>query len=283
MLFGSGYMANIGVLAALLTRHDRVLQDRLNHVSLLEGARLSHAKMHRYPHTDSHAMAELLATPHAGLTLLATDGVFSMEGDLAPLEALSQVCQDRSDCLLYVDDAHGFGVLGAEGAGVVSHCQLTAQQVPLYMGTFSKALGSYGAFVAGSADMISYLQQFARSYGYTTALPPVIASCILDNLDRMQQSDLRPRLQQVIRYFRQQAADAGLQLLPSMTPIQPVLVGDLTHTVQVSEQLFREGLWVTAMRPPSVTTPRLRVTLQAQHTPQQIDRLIDRLAGYSRL
>lgn len=279
LLFSTGYMANVGAISALAQRGDRVLQDKLNHASLLDGAILSRADLKRYRHADYDHLQQLLESEHAGETLIVSDSIFSMDGDLADVPRLANISKAH-DALLMIDDAHGFGVLGDLGCGVTKASGLTPDEVPVYVGTLGKALGGYGAFVAGSEDLIEYLTQFARSYIYTTAMPAAVAQGMLGNFERLQDNHLREVLKQHIRYFRAGAAERNLPLMPSDSPIQPLLIGDAGRAQALSQALYQRGIWVSAIRPPTVPqgSARLRITLTSAHTTEQIDRLLDALA-----
>ncbi|WP_198243435.1 8-amino-7-oxononanoate synthase [methane-oxidizing endosymbiont of Gigantopelta aegis] len=281
VLFSTGYMANVGVISALCERGDWVLQDRLNHASLLDGALLSKARLQRYRHRN---MADLKAklSKAPGDVLLVSDGVFSMDGDLAPLPEMVGLTNTRNS-LLMIDDAHGMAVLGRTGAGVVEHFELAQQDVPILMGTLGKGFGCFGAFVAGSEALIELLIQKARSYIYTTALPPTVCEATRVSLRLVQGeigADKRAILQQNIAYFKQSARQIGLSLMPSDTAIQPLLIGDSQQALAISQQLWARGLWVSAIRPPTVPKgqARLRITLSALHQTQHIDTLLDALA-----
>jgi 8-amino-7-oxononanoate synthase len=279
LLFGSGYLANLGVLQALLEPGDLCLQDRLNHACLLDGARLSGATLRRYPHADMEAAARQLQAQPDALALLATDGVFSMDGDIAPLVALATLARD-DNALLYVDDAHGIGVLGPQGAGSATACGLTGDDAPLQLVTLGKALGGYGALVVGGDTLVDAVLQRARSYLFTTALPPALAAASLAAVRVARRGDdLRERLQQNIARFRTGALQLGLPLLPSSTPIQPILLGDNAAVMAAAVALEDDGLLVGAIRPPTVPQggARLRITLSCVHEAQQIDRLLDAL------
>ncbi len=283
ILFANGYMANLAILQALLKRQDCHFQDKLNHASLIDGGLLSNSQMQRYRHNDMSHLEYLLDQQKANtnLKLVATDAVFSMDGDQAPLPELADLCQQH-DALLMIDDAHGFAVLGNEQYSG-SHAQqgLDSSQVGLYMGTLGKALGGYGAFVAGSEEMIEFLIQFARPYIYTTALPAAMASAMLENLTIVKTGVRQKQLFHNIRYFRQQAELAGLKLMPSSTAIQPLLIGDDETAVKMSHALQADGILVTAIRPPTVAkgTARLRITLTASHTEQDINLLLNALSS----
>jgi 8-amino-7-oxononanoate synthase len=283
LLFSTGYMANLGVLSALLGRGDTVFEDRLNHASLLDGAVLSRARLRRYPHADAPALAEQIADAKDE-RLVATDGVFSMDGDVAPLPALATACR-RHGAWLMVDDAHGLGVLGEGGRGTLSHYGLNLADVPVLMGTLGKALGTFGAFVAGSEELIETLIQAARPYVYTTAAPPAVAEATRVALRIAQAEEWRRgHLRCLIERFRAGAAAIGLPLTASPTPIQPILLGDAARALGWSAALEAQGLLVTAIRPPTVPPggARLRVTLSAAHSEAQVDRLLDALATLGR-
>lgn len=283
LLFSTGYMANVGVISALAQRGDLILQDKLNHASLLDGAQLSRARMLRYRHTDVGHLNALLSERegHAGETLIVSDSIFSMDGDLADVAALADVSRQHQ-ALLMIDDAHGLGIIGPQGQGARAHFGLSTADLPVYIGTLGKAFGGYGAFVAGSDDLIDYLIQFARSYIYTTAMPPALADAMQGNLQRMKDDSLRSRLQTRILQFRQGAQDSGLPLMPSLSPIQPLLIGSSDKALQLSSRLREAGLWVSAIRPPTVpqNEARLRVTLSAAHTAADVDLLLSVLSDY---
>ncbi len=279
LLFSTGYMANLGVITALLDKADAVFEDRLNHASLIDAGRLSGARLRRYLHADPSSLDGFLGKHPQGRRLVVTDGVFSMDGDLAPLPALA-VTAAAHDAWLMVDDAHGLGVLGRQGRGSLDHFDVGAREVPILMGTLGKAFGTSGAFVAGSEALIETLIQQARSYIYTTALPPALAEATRASLRLLQSGDeLRERLTSLIRRFRDGAAQLGLQLMVSETPIQPIVVGEAARALAISEALLQRGLLVTAIRPPTVPagSARLRVTLSAAHSEAQVDRLLDAL------
>ena len=279
LLFSTGYMANLGVAQSLCSRGDRVFEDRLNHASLLDAATLSGARLTRYLHNDMDSLQKKLSTTAPGEKLVMTDAVFSMDGDLAALPQLAEICQ-QAGAWLMIDDAHGLGVLGNNGRGSAQHFGLDANQVPIYMATLGKALGTAGAFVAGSDDLIEYLIQTARSYIYTTAMPPAVAEATRASLKLTQQADdRRQQLQQLIKQFRTGAQQLGLQLLDSLTPIQPVLAGDASTATRWSQQLLARGILVTAIRPPTVPrgSARLRITLSANHSTQQVNQLLEAL------
>lgn len=280
LLFSTGYMANMGVIAALVGRGDAVFEDRLNHASLLDGGLLSGARFQRFAHNDVVQLEKKLADSTANRKLVVVDGVFSMDGDLAPLGHLARLSQAHNAWLM-VDDAHGFGCLGKNGAGVVEHFGLGVTDVPVLMATLGKALGTAGAFVAGSEVLIESLIQFARPYIYTTAMPPAVAAATRISLRLLEdESWRRQHLQQLIVHFREKAATYGLQLENSLSPVQPVILGDESHALAVSAALEARGFLVIAIRPPTVPTgsSRLRITLSASHSIEQVDALLSTLA-----
>jgi len=280
LLFSTGYMANLGVISALLGRGDKLFEDRLNHASLIDAGLLSRAELERYRHGDVSTLQDQLTTAGAGRRLIATDGVFSMDGDIAPLPDLARLAR-RQDAWLMVDDAHGLGVLGQTGGGSLEHFRLDAEQVPILMGTLGKAFGTFGAFVAGSETLIETLIQQARSYVYTTAPPPALAEASRMSLRiACDESWRREHLQQLVQRFRLAVEQLGLPLLDSTTPIQPILAGSAQQALAWSRRLEARGILVTAIRPPTVPegSARLRITLSASHTEQQLERLLDALS-----
>ena len=282
LLFGSGYLANLGVIQGLLGPGDLCVQDKLNHACLLDGAKLAGAALRRYPHGDVEAAARQLQTAPEAAALLATDGVFSMDGDLAPLPALAERCVQEG-ALLYVDDAHGAGVLGPEGRGTAAALGLAPADVPLQLVTLGKAFGAYGGVVAGEAALIEALLQSARPYLFATALPPAIAAAARSALHivRGDEGDaLRARLVANIDRFTRGADQLGLPRLPSATAIQPILLGSDAAAVAAAAALREAGFGVVAIRPPTVPEgqARLRITLNALHAPAAIDALLEALA-----
>ncbi|MCE1116914.1 MULTISPECIES: 8-amino-7-oxononanoate synthase [Pseudomonas] len=279
LLFSTGYMANLGAITALVGQGDTVLQDRLNHASLLDGGLLSGARFSRYLHNDPASLAGRLGKA-TGNTLVVTDGVFSMDGDCADLPALAEVARARGAWLM-VDDAHGLGTLGANGGGIVEHFGLGVEEVPVLIGTLGKACGTAGAFVAGSQDLIEALVQFARPYIYTTSQPPALACATLQALELLRRETWRrEHLAALIRQFRKGAEQIGLKLMDSHTAIQPILIGDAARAMELSRRLRERGLLVTAIRPPTVPagSARLRVTLSAAHSEAQVQLLLNALA-----
>ncbi|HEN8802142.1 TPA: 8-amino-7-oxononanoate synthase [Pseudomonas putida] len=279
LLFSTGYMANLGAITALVGQGDTVLQDRLNHASLLDGGLLSGARFSRYLHNDPVSLASRLDKA-VGNTLVVTDGVFSMDGDLADLPTLAEVARARGAWLM-VDDAHGLGTLGAQGGGIVEHFGLGLEDVPVLIGTLGKGCGTAGAFVAGSEELIEALVQFARPYIYTTSQPPALACATLKSLELLRRETWRrEHLAALIRQFRAGAQQIGLQLMDSPTPIQPIMIGDSAQALRLSRMLRERGLLVTAIRPPTVPagSARLRVTLSAAHSEAQVQLLLNALA-----
>lgn len=279
LLFSTGYMANLGVMTALLGKGDAVFQDRLNHASLLDGGLLSGARFRRFPHNDGQALASQLARSEARRKLVVADGVFSMDGDVAPLAAYADACEAH-DAWLMVDDAHGIGVQDAQGRGSV-FAQQVNDRVPVLMGTLGKGLGTAGAFVAGSSELIETLIQFARTYIYTTAMPAAVAAASLISLDKAREETWRrQKLAVLIQRFRDGAEQLGYHLMDSATPIQPLLIGDDAGAMALSATLREQGMLITAIRPPTVPQgqARLRITLSAAHEEDDVDRLLQALS-----
>ncbi len=280
LLFSTGYMANVGVIRALVEQGDLIVQDKLNHASLLDGGFLCRGQFARYAHADLDAAQSLLANNDGQRKLLVTDGVFSMDGDLADLPALATIA-DQNNAWLMVDDAHGFGVLGKTGRGIAEHYGMDIDSLPILVGTLGKSFGTFGAFVAGSEALIESLIQFARTYIYTTALPPAVAAASRAALGLIDsESWRRQKLQTLIAHFQRGAAERGISLMASPTPIQPVLIGDDAKVIKIGEYLLKAGFWTGAIRPPTVPvgSARLRITLTAEHEVGQLDALLDTLA-----
>jgi len=281
LVFSTGYMANLGVIGALADQKACIVSDKLNHASLIDGCRLSGAEIRRYRHGDSAHAAELLAAAHEETRLLVTDGVFSMDGDVAPLRELARAARD-SKAWLMVDDAHGLGVVGATGRGCCEHFGLGSNDVPVLVGTFGKAFGTFGAFVAGNADLIEFLLQKSRTYIYTTALPPAVAAATRAAL-RVSQSESwrRERVRALASRLRTGLSDLGIGDTrsvddPARTSIVPVILGEPERALAASAALEEQGFLVTAIRPPTVPpgTARLRITLSAAHDETQVDALL---------
>ena len=279
LLFSTGYMANLAAVTALLGQGDTVLEDRLNHASLLDAGLLSNARFSRYLHNDAVSLAKRLEKT-TGNTLVVTDGVFSMDGDLADLPSICAEAK-RHNAWVMVDDAHGFGPLGATGGGIVEHFGMGIDEVPVLIGTLGKAFGTAGAFIAGSEELIETMIQFARPYIYTTSQPPAVACATLKSLDLLRHEGWRrEHLNTLISRFRQGATEIGLTLMDSPTPIQPILVGSSERALKLSAALRERGVLVGAIRPPTVPagSARLRVTFSAAHSEAQVERLLDILA-----
>ena len=275
VLFSSGYMANLGVISALLKRGDVVFADRLNHASLNDAVVLSRATLRRYPHNDCAVLERQLAASTARRKLVVADAVFSMDGDLAPLPQLLQLCE-RFDAWLLLDDAHGFGVLGDQGRGVLEHFKVASPRL-IYMATLGKAAGVAGAFVAGEPALLEYLIQRARTYIYTTAMPPALAAAVLAALPLIEQQGWRrTQLQTLIKALRDGLARQRWQLADSLTPIQPLIIGSNIEALRVGERLQHEGILVPVIRPPTVPagSARLRISLSAAHSLADVGRLI---------
>ncbi|BAU56434.1 8-amino-7-oxononanoate synthase [Halorhodospira halochloris] len=283
LLFSTGYMANLGVISALVRRGERVGEDRLNHASLIDALRLAGAKSLRYPHADVSQLSSRCAQLDASLAMVVTDGVFSMDGDVAPLNELACLA-DRSGAILVVDDAHGLGVLGENGRGSISASGCADRQVPVLVGTLGKAFGVFGAFVAGSKCLIETLMQAARTYIYTTALPPGVATAAYQAvLIAQQESWRRERVIAMARRFRLGAEQLGLPVGGNRqitTPIQPIIVGSAQNALSWSSELEQAGFRVAAIRPPTVPegTSRLRISFTAQHSEDDVDQLLEVLA-----
>lgn len=276
--FSTGYMANLAVIPALLGRNDAVFADRLNHACLVDAALLSRAEHQRYPHGDLAALERQLAQSTAARKLIATDAVFSMDGDIAPLPELLHLAQ-KHDAWLLVDDAHGFGVLGPQGRGTLAHFGLASPRLIL-MGTLGKAAGVAGAFVAAHETVIEWLLQRARPYIFTTAAPPLLAHALLTAIDLVEQGDARrAHLNALIDRLRNGLGGLRWPLADSRTPIQPVIVGDNHETLAVAQALDAHGIWTPAIRPPTVPhgEARLRISLSAAHSEAQVERLVGAL------
>ena len=283
LLFSTGYMANLGVVQALVGKADTVFADKLNHASLNDAMLLSRAQVKRYRHGDMKQLEEMLVQTPRGRKLIITDAVFSMDGDIALLPELLALCEQH-DAWLLVDDAHGFGVLGQHGRGSLSHFGIASQRI-IYMATQGKAAGVSGAFVAAERVVIDTLINHARSYVYTTATPPALSVALSESLCLIAQGDdKRAHLQTLIAQLRGGLSDFPWQLMPSHTAIQPLLIGDNQQTLQLSERLRERGIWVAAIRPPTVPqgTARLRITLSSAHSEEDVDQLIKALHELAR-
>jgi len=278
LLFSTGYMANLGVVQALVGKGDTVFADKLNHASLNDAMLLSRADTKRYRHGDMAQLAQLLAQTPSGRKLVITDAVFSMDGDIAPLRELLALCEQHG-AWLYVDDAHGFGVLGGQGRGSLAHFGIASPRI-IYMATLGKAAGVSGAFVAAEQAVIDTLVNHAHSYVYTTATPPALSVALSQSLQLIAQGDeQRAHLKQLVEQLRNGLADLPWQLMPSDTAIQPLLIGDNAQALRLSEALRERGIWVAAIRPPTVPqgTARLRITLSAAHSEADVEQLVGAL------
>jgi len=275
LVVGSGYLANVGLIDALADRQTSLFCDRLNHASLVDGARLSRARVFRYAHRDMNRLETLLQRQPSVQRLIISDGVFSMDGDCAPVRRLLELAE-QYDALLLIDDAHGTGVLGPEGRGLLAQCGISGHRRLLEVGTLGKAFGGYGAFILGTDEMIGELKQRLRTLIYSTALPPALPAAASAALQLIRQADLRDRLQGNINHFLRLVGNQVISLMPSSTAIQPLLVGTDRDAIQSSARLRHAGFFVPAIRPPTVPegTARLRITLSAVHEPQHIEALV---------
>ncbi len=279
LLFSTGYMANLGVLSGLAERFDEIYSDKLNHASLIDGAKLSGARTKRYRHSDVAQLQKMLATSTAQAWVVS-DGVFSMDGDIAALDKIVAIARNAS-AGLYVDDAHGFGVYGA-GRGLFAHFNQTIDETTLYMATLGKAVGVSGAIVGGHSAMIDVLRQKARSWIYTTAMPPALSVAAMKSLQIIRGEEgcaLRRRLTQNIQLLREGLMQQGWPLLASDSAIQPIMIGDSEQALKLSNQLKQMGYWVPAIRPPTVPQPRLRITLTANHTESEVLQFVEALSA----
>ncbi len=291
LLFSSGYMANIGVINCLISKGDSIFEDKLNHASLLDGGLSSGAKFKRYSHLNMGQLQQQLAKNESeGRTLIVSDGIFSMDGDIAKLPELIHLSSEEKT-LLMIDDAHGFGCLGEKGGGIVAHYQeqgseINQDNLPMLIGTLGKAFGTSGAFVAGSEELIETLIQFCRPYIYTTAMPPAIAEASRTSLRIIQKDSWRrEKLRQLITIFRESCQSQGFSLLDSITPIQCLIIGDAEKALEASALLKERGIFVSAIRPPTVPkgSARLRITFSANHSEEQVQRLLSALNEISHL
>jgi 8-amino-7-oxononanoate synthase len=280
LLFSTGYLANLGVITSLVGRGDSVFSDRLNHASLIDAVRLSLAENHRYPHLDMAALGRMLGESYADNKLIVTDSVFSMDGDIAPLPQILEWAA-KFDTRVVIDDAHAFGVLGPHGQGTAAHFGLPFSKRLLVMGTLGKAAGVAGAFVAGNSETIEWLLQTARTGIFTTAAPPMLANALLESLKLIEAADdRREHLARLIVRLRAGieplCARSSWKLPVSHTAIQPLIIGGNQETVAVSDALAARGIWVPAIRPPTVPqgAARLRISLSAAHSDGQVDQLI---------
>lgn len=279
LLFSTGYMANLGVVSALADRQSEIYEDKLNHASLLDAALLSRAKRIRYPHLNMDNLQHRLSDSNKANKFIISDGVFSMDGDVAPLTELITLA-NQNKATLMIDDAHGIGVLGEKGRGIIEHFNQQVDDVPVLIGTLGKAFGTAGAFVAGSDDVVETLIQKSRSYIFTTAMPAAVAAATRTSLKILEkESWRREKLQSLIQQFRQGAAELGLKLIESNTAIQPVIIGSSEQALRLSEKLLEKNILISAIRPPTVAknSARFRVTFSATHKPEHIEQLLQML------
>ncbi|MBP9855092.1 MAG: 8-amino-7-oxononanoate synthase [Candidatus Omnitrophica bacterium] len=273
LLFSTGYMANIGIIAGLFDKEDIIFSDRLNHASIIDGIQLSGAQMKRYKHADMEHLEKLLqANPHGKKRCIITDSVFSMDGDIAPLEKIVELAK-LYNCIVMIDEAHALGVMGEKGKGLAEHLGL-GKKIDIQMGTFSKAAGSYGAYCCGSANLINVLMNQSRSFIYTTGLPPLVAAASIKAIEIIERDHLlREKLWDNAHYMRAGLRLAKFDCMKSSTPIIPILVKDSSLTVEFSRRLLKEGVLISAIRPPTVpvNTARLRLTVMANHSKTDID------------
>ena len=277
LVFATGYMANVGTISALAGSGDAIICDRLNHASIIDGARLSRAKLLVYRHADCDSLEEVLkqAAKYRN-RLIVTDSVFSMDGDVAPLDRIVDLAEEY-DATLMIDEAHAVGFLGDGGRGAVDHFGLIGK-VPVVMGTLSKAIGSIGGYIAGNADLIEYLRNKSRSFIYTTALPPSACAAAIAAIDIIETNpDLVDRLRENSRYLRDSLAENNIDILNSTTQIVPIITGDPESALDLSRKLYENGLLAPAIRPPTVPkgTSRIRISIMAQHTKEDIDKLVE--------
>jgi len=279
LLFSTGYMANVGIIASVFGRDDMIFCDRLNHASIIDGIILSQAKFKRYPHNDVQALEEMLRSA-AGFRRrgIITDSVFSMDGDIAPLAKIVSLAQ-KYDCLVMIDEAHALGVMGKNGKGLAEYFGVE-ERIDIQMGTLSKAAGSFGAYCCGSKGLIDLLVNKARSFIYTTALPPAVAAASKKAIEIIRDEPaLRQKLWANTDYFHKAVVAMGLNILSSVTPIIPIVVGESAVAVEFSKRLLGQGIFVSAIRPPTVPagTARLRLTVMATHTREDLDYTLEKL------
>ena len=280
-LFSSGYSANQAIIKLLLSKGDLLIQDKLNHASLMEAGSLSACEMKRFKHNDTEHLKQILSRASADNKLIISEGIFSMDGDKAPITELLTIAK-QSKSWLMIDDAHGLGVLGEQGKGAVNAAGLNVKDCELYIATFGKALGVGGAFVSGSQSFIDYLTNFSKPYIYSTSIPPAMAHCISASIKKVQTEQWRrDKLNSLIQTFKEQAKVLGIEVGNSETAIQPVIIGSAKKTLQISEQLREKGFWVGAIRPPTVAknSARLRITLTVHHETSDIKKLLETLAS----
>jgi 8-amino-7-oxononanoate synthase len=280
IVFPTGYMANIGTISSLVSKGDLVICDKLNHASIIDGCRLSGADFRVYPHCDMKKLENILkkATKYSR-KLIVTDTVFSMDGDIAPLPDIVRIAH-KYKALVRADEAHGTGVFGKRGGGVVEHFNLS-KKIDIVMGTLSKAVGSLGGYVSGDEDLINFLRNKARPFMYTTALPPAVCAASIAGIKLIQKNPLlRKSLWNNVRYLKKELDLLNFDLIPSESPIIPILIGDAKKAVDVSKLLYKKGILIPAIRPPTVPTrsSRLRMTVMSTHTRKDLERLLEVLS-----
>ena len=273
LVFNSGYAANSGIIPAITDKDDMIFSDELNHASIIDGCRLSKAKTVIYRHKDLSHLEDLIRKEDAKNKIVITDTVFSMDGDIAPLAGIYDICK-RNNAILYIDDAHGTGVLG-NGRGTLSHFNIKPEPWVIQMGTFSKALGSFGAFVTGNREVIEWIQNTARSFIFSTALPSCVIAASIAALELIKNdSELIKKLWENRDRAASDIKDSGYDIMGSETPIIPLKIGNVEDTLRISRHLYEKGLFAPAIRPPTVIEPRIRITVTASHTNNDIERLI---------
>ncbi|MEW6214246.1 MAG: 8-amino-7-oxononanoate synthase [Nitrospirota bacterium] len=276
LVLNSGYAANTGIIPAITDEDTTIFSDELNHASIIDGCRLSKAKTLIYRHKDLYHLEKLIKKEDAKRKIVVADTVFSMDGDIAPLSDIYDICK-KNNVVLYIDDAHGTGVLG-NGKGALSHYNIKAEPSIIQMGTFSKALGSFGAFIAGSRDVIKWTLNTARSFIFSTALPPCVIAATVAALELIKKdSELIKRLWANREKLSLCLKDIGYDIMESETPIIPIRTGTVENTLRVSRHLYEKGIFAPAIRPPTVKEPRIRITVTAAHTEEDIERLIEAL------
>ena len=281
IVFPTGYMANIGTISSLVSKGDLVICDKLNHASIIDGCRLSGADFRVYPHCDMEKLENILKkSTKYPRKLIVTDTVFSMDGDIAPLPDIVRIAH-KYKAMVMVDEAHGTGVFGKKGMGVVEHFNLS-KKISIVMGTLSKAVGSLGGYVSGDTDLINYLRNKARPFMYTTALPPAVCAASIAGIKLIRKDpSLRESLWRNVRFLKEKLESLSLKVIPSESPIIPILIGDAKKAVAVSKFLYKKGILIPAIRPPTVPakSSRLRMTVMSTHTKKDLEKLLDVLSG----
>lgn len=280
LLFNSGYMANTGAIPALIGRTGEIFSDKLNHASIIDGCVLSRAKLSRYKHCDLESLEKALEGSNRKEKLIITDAVFSMDGDIAPIKEIIELAEEY-DALVYIDDAHGTGVLGTSGRGTLEELNVEYNPRIIEMATFGKAFGSFGAFITASEDIVDLLKNKARTFIFATALPPAVCAANIRAIDIVEgDTKRRARLRANARLVREKLKQAGLDTLSSSTHIIPILIGDAVQTVEISKRLLSKGIFIQAIRPPTVAdgTARLRMTVSSEHTEEELLMAVSKIA-----